>query len=135
MPSSATPSPSSAPESLEVADGDPLAELKRVLTEEGEFLRKLDLAGIEAVAEKKEQLLGALRALSPSAEDLPRVKEVRQLALHNQLLTIHARDVVASIISAAAHGTWQPAAVQPGTWQAGRNGVALPPGVRVSIRG
>jgi hypothetical protein len=77
-----------------------LDELETVLRAEHEALRKLDYEGIESASEQKLALDARLRAAdaTKTAADLPRLKRVRRMALDNQLLIVHARACLTSII-------------------------------------
>lgn len=106
---------------------DPLGSLEQLLELEAQFLGLLDVDGIDRISEQKELLLSSLLALKPEADDLPRLARIRENALRNQLLTVHARDTVGAIIDAFC---------------APRHGSAHPPaaprervGVRLDMRG
>lgn len=79
---------------------DPLGSLEQLLELESHFLGRLDIDGIDRISEQKELLLGSLVALKPGPEDLPRLARIRENALRNQLLTVHARDTVGAIVDA-----------------------------------
>jgi hypothetical protein len=91
----------SSPLEVPTASGDALLDLERLLVAESGFLARLDLAGIDAIAERKEQLLGALGRVVPLAEDRQRLLRIREHAIQNQLLTVHARDAIAAIVFSA----------------------------------
>jgi hypothetical protein len=96
-----TPEPqpaSSAAVELPAPSQDALHELEQLLEVEAGFLARLELVGIEAIAERKEQLLGALRLVVPASADKSRIERIRNRAISNQLLTVHARDAIASIV-------------------------------------
>jgi hypothetical protein len=77
-----------------------LAELEKVLREEHRALRVLDHAAIERASEQKLLLDERLRAAeaNKTAADLPALQRVKRLALDNQLLIVHARACLQSII-------------------------------------
>ena len=75
-----------------------LEELERVLKEEHQALRVLDRDAIERAAEQKLALDARLRKTDPQAADLPALKRVRRAALDNQLLIVHARACLQSVI-------------------------------------
>lgn len=77
-----------------------LDELETVLRAEHEALRKLDYTGIERASEQKLALDGRLRAAdaTKTAADVPKLTRVRKMALNNQLLIVHARACLTSII-------------------------------------
>jgi hypothetical protein len=87
---------------LPALTGDALLDLEQLLTVEAAFLGKLDLSGIEAVAVKKEQLLPALKQITRDDADLARLQRIRVQAIRNQLLTVHAREAVAAIVTSFA---------------------------------
>jgi hypothetical protein len=105
---------------------DPIGSLERLLTVERKFLTALDSQGVDAVAERKLQLIQALEGTRLDDVDLERLRGVRELAINNQLLTAHARDTVASII-AATTGATSRASYHP---------LSVPrPGTRLSVKG
>jgi len=75
-----------------------LEELERVLKDEHRALRVLDRDAIERAAELKLALDARLRKTEPLAADLPALKRVRRAALDNQLLIVHARACLQSVI-------------------------------------
>lgn len=106
---------------------NPLNQLRLLLEREQQCLRALDLAGIDAVTGAKEALLTQLRGLKVNSEQTSEVKDLRELALRNQLLTVHTRDVVAELIGSVTGPEL------PGV---DGNVRAVPrPGFRVSVRG
>jgi flagellar biosynthesis/type III secretory pathway chaperone len=99
------PLPSSEPAAsfeLPAFTGDALFDLERLLDAESGYLSNLDLNGIEAIATSKEQLLASLRQTPRDAKDQPRLLRIRDKAIKNQLLTVHARETIASILMALA---------------------------------
>lgn len=75
-----------------------LEELERVLKDEHRALRALDRDEIERAAERKLVLDARLRRAEPTAADLPTLERVRRAALDNQLLIVHARACLQSVI-------------------------------------
>jgi len=77
-----------------------LDELEKVLREEHTALRKLDYEGIERASAAKLALDERLRAADSKkkADDVPKLTRVRRMALDNQLLIVHARACITSII-------------------------------------
>ncbi len=124
QPTESAPSPATAP-SADVVDA--IAELEAVLLEEADALSRLDVEGIDAVVERKLQLLPALRGAQTAAADVARLSRVRELAIRNQLLTVHARDTVNSIVGAVVPHS---AASYPPTGLHGPR-----PGFKVSVKG
>jgi hypothetical protein len=90
-----------------------LDELETVLREEHEALRKLDYEGIERASVQKLALDVRLRAAdaTKTAADAPKLARVRRMALDNQLLIVHARACLTSIIGMV---TGQEPATYPG---------------------
>jgi hypothetical protein len=87
-----------------------LAEIARVLEQERIALRGLDVAGIELASRCKLQLEERLRECAAAGsfdnEDRSAVARIRDAALANQLLLVHAR---ACVRGALALATGQPA--------------------------
>jgi flagellar biosynthesis/type III secretory pathway chaperone len=78
-----------------------LSELETILEEETVALRKLDRDAIDRIAAKKLALCDVLSA-GPRGGDVPdpaQVARIRRLALHNQILLVHARDSVRGVLS------------------------------------
>lgn len=94
------PSPAHDAVLLLLDASDPLGSLERLLELESHYLGQLDVDGIDRITEQKELLLGSLQELKPTPADFPRIARIRENALRNQLLTLHARDTVGSIIDA-----------------------------------
>jgi hypothetical protein len=93
-----------AEESLEIV----LCELDNLLSEETKALGVLDYEEIERIAGEKTELLRRLSKADRagvSKETLRRTAMVRQKALHNQLLMVHARDLIRGVLDA-----WEPPA-------------------------
>jgi hypothetical protein len=111
---------------LPASTGDALWDLEQLLDAEAGFLGSLNLPGIEAIAQSKQQLLSALKSAPRQTNDLPRVQRIRDKALKNQVLTVHARDAVAAIVGACAPGT-------SGNYAA-TGGVAPRPGARLNVK-
>ena len=104
-----------------------LEELERVLKDEHRALRALDRDEIERAAERKLVLDGRLRKTEPTAADLPTLKRVRRAALDNQLLIVHARACLQSVIGMVTGDNFT---TYPGT--APKRAVAEP--MRLSVR-
>lgn len=99
------PLPSQQPASsigLPNLTGDALFDLEQLLDAESGYLSSLDLDGIEAIASSKERLLASLRETPREDKDRPRLQRIRDKAIKNQLLTVHARETIASILMALA---------------------------------
>lgn len=91
---------------------DAVAQLEQLLREEREAIRRLDGARVIAFAERKKQLLCALRD-GPGGLDLPRAARLRALVpalRQNGVLLAHARDILrdALVAAGAAPKTKQP---------------------------
>lgn len=104
-----------------------LEELERVLKDEHRALRALDRDEIERAAERKLVLDARLRRAEPTAADLPALKRVRRAALDNQLLIVHARACLQSVIGMVTGDNFT---TYPGT--APKRAVAEP--MRLSVR-
>jgi hypothetical protein len=81
-------------------------ELDDLLNEETAALKRLDHETIDALTSRKVILLRRMGAasrahVSPAA--LPLIADVRQKALNNQLLLVHARDLIRGVLE-----TWAP---------------------------
>jgi hypothetical protein len=127
MMSQPAPQPSSAPTvAMPPPSDDALLDLERLLELEAGFLARLELAGIDAIVERKEQLLGRLVGLVPTAAERPRLERIRARAISNQLLTVHARDAIASIVFSAAPAN--------STTYSPNERSVLRPGARLSVR-
>ena len=111
---------------------DVLLALEGVLREEHTALRALDRERIEQAAEQKLALDAKLRSLSAASalrkSDLELLRRVREAALKNQLLIVHARACVQGIISMVAGETFS---AYPGA-KAAR---VAPPPLRLDVRG
>jgi hypothetical protein len=106
---------------------DAIAELEALLCEEAAALSRLDVEAIDAVSERKLQLLPALQSLEADGADAARLVRIREKAIRNQLLTVHARDTVGSIIGAVvphADTSYPPAQAR-----------APRPGFKVNVKG
>jgi hypothetical protein len=100
-----------------------LLALEGVLREEHAALRVLDRERIEQAAERKLELDERLRSLSAGSAlkkgDLDLLRRVREAALKNQLLIVHARACVQGVLSMVAGDTFsaypgaKPARVAP----------------------
>jgi hypothetical protein len=103
-----------------------------VLREEHAALRKLDRDAIARAAEQKLELDAKLKAALPSSwpaqEDLPLVRRVRNAALNNQLLIVHARACVQSVLSMVAGDAFS-------TYPGAAPSRAAPLPLRLDVRG
>lgn len=82
-----------------------LAELDELLSEEGRALQDLDHGAIDGLTARKLALLDKI-GRTPRDASSPRVTalltQLRQRALNNQLLIVHARDLVRGVIETSA---------------------------------
>lgn len=80
-----------------------LAEMRRVLEEERNAIRRVDAKRVEEAARAKEALLAAITTGSPSEADkktmLEGLAEVREELKRNLVLLVHARDCVREAIT------------------------------------
>lgn len=115
-----------------------LGALEHTLEQESTALRSLDRQTLDRLTDEKltlhEQLLQLRARLKPTPEVRARAERVKALALQNQLLLVHARDCVRSVLQLAAgttaHTTYAPIA-RPTAPPLGGSATA----VRVSYRG
>jgi hypothetical protein len=95
---------------------DILGELEAVLSAEHAALRVLDREAITRAAERKLFLDAELKEMSPesfrSPEVIRRLSRIKRAALTNQLLLVHARSCVQSVLSMVTGETFSP---YPGT--------------------
>jgi flagellar biosynthesis/type III secretory pathway chaperone len=109
-----------------------LVELEQVLAEEHRALLVLDREAIERAGEHKllldQRLRVASREAPPRAEHLDGLARVKRAALKNQLLIVHARASVQSVLSMVSGGHFD---TYPGSAPAR----TAPPPLRVSFRG
>ena len=109
-----------------------LVELEQVLAQEHQALLVLDRDAIENAGERKlsldRKLRDASREAPPRAEHLDVLVRVKRAALKNQLLIVHARASVQSVLSMVS-GTHFDS--YPGSTKA----KAAPPPMRVSFKG
>lgn len=117
-------------DALEVA----LMELEALHERESLTLRAMDHAALDAVTAEKEALCTRIREAMSQIEPAPRhraiLERLRHRATLNQLLIVHARDAVRTILSEAAGG---PLPVDP-THRGSRRPV-VQDGLRVNVRG
>lgn len=103
--------------------------MRRILDEENTALRALDAAAIERAATRKTELDHQIRELvatvKPDPADRDLIEGVRQSALENQLLLVHARNSVRSVLALASG---QPVDSHP-------QDSAPPPPLRLNLRG
>lgn len=100
-----------------------LRDLETLHATEAVALRTLSRDVLDDLTDQKvalwEQLREALRFTSPEPEHRTLLERVRRAALHNQILLMHARDAVRSVLQSASGQTFaspsnRPAAVQDG---------------------
>jgi hypothetical protein len=86
-----------------------LDQLQELLGQETEALRKLDHRALDALTSRKVELLGVVGNLArngATSGTLSRLAKIRGVALDNQLLMIHARELVRGALE-----TWAPGRV------------------------
>jgi len=109
-----------------------LVELEQVLAQEHKALLALDRDAIESAGERKlsldRRLRDASRDTPPRAEHLDVLVRVKRAALKNQLLIVHARASVQSVLSMVSGARFDS---YPGSTPA----KAAPPPMRVSFKG
>lgn len=87
-----------------------MESLNDLLVEETEALRRLDHKALDALTDRKVELLRELAQVNrndASHETLRRIARVRNLALTNQMLMVHARDLTQGVfdrLTGNAHG-------------------------------
>jgi hypothetical protein len=89
-----------------------LDELQELLGQETEALRVLDHRALDLLTTRKVDLLSKVTSLTRQGANrgtLSRLGKIREVALTNQLLMVHARDLVRGALD---------------TWGAGRTGAA-----------
>jgi hypothetical protein len=110
-----------------------LSELGALHERETQVLRAMDHLALDSVTEEKERLCARLRDLMASTRAEPRHREaldrLRQRATLNQLLIVHAREAVRTILSQAS-GAGDSIPPHPGQRRA-----VVQDGVRVNLRG
>jgi flagellar biosynthesis/type III secretory pathway chaperone len=84
--------------------GSLLVALEGVLLKEKDALKRLDHETLERTTDQKLELSEELaRAASDlGAEDRDTLERLRQIAFHNQLVLVHARDTVRQVLALAA---------------------------------
>lgn len=81
---------------------DLIESLSLLLAEETEALRHLDHAALEEITERKQELLLKVEAAPRDEGDesmIRAMRELRQQALMNQVLMVHARDLAQGLIN------------------------------------
>ncbi len=100
--------PNPTPDELELT----LADLEALQLRETEVLRAMDREALDALTELKSALSERLREVvqrTPVAErHRPALERVRKQATLNQLLLVHARDTVRTILSEATGASFEP---------------------------
>lgn len=83
-----------------------LLDLERLLVEEDDALRRLDRTAIDTITEKKLALLPTLEGMKGRLGDAERpvLERIKQRALSNQLLLVHARDSLHGVLEIAMGG-------------------------------
>ncbi len=108
--------------------GAVLDELEQLHARETEALRRMDAALIDELSSIKETLCERLGALSAALlpEHRPKLERIRAHAARNQLLIVHARDSVRTILSQATGMSFDafPGARRPSTHE----------GIRLNVR-
>jgi hypothetical protein len=109
-----------------------LAELEALHTRETEILRTMNRAALDEITVEKEILCERLHALRSHTEVKPqhraKLARLRQQASLNQLLLVHARDAVRTILSQATGATFE---TIPGSHRK----VGGQEGLRLNVRG
>lgn len=81
---------------------DLIGSLRLLLTEETEALRHLDHAALDEITSRKQELLLQIEAAPGNQGDdtmIREMREIRQQALMNQVLMVHARDLTQGLIN------------------------------------
>lgn len=80
---------------------DLVAEMRRLLAEERDAIRRLDAQKVESVARAKEALLASLRSTQPTDREAAAqaLGELRAELRRNLVLLAHARDCMRDAIS------------------------------------
>lgn len=85
---------------------DALNDLKQVLRDEARALRSLDREGIDRAAAAKLELDERIRSLLARGAPEPALQDalegIRRAAIANQLLLVHARNCVRSVLALAS---------------------------------
>jgi len=109
-----------------------LAELEALHSRETEILRTMNRAALDEVTVEKELLCERLHALRARTKVEPRhraaLDRLRRQASLNQLLLVHARDAVRTVLSQATGASFE---ALPG----GHRKVGGQEGLRLNVRG
>jgi hypothetical protein len=109
-----------------------LAELETLHTRETEILRSMNRAALDEITAEKDLLcerLQALRARTPiQTRHRAALDRLRRVASMNQLLLVHARDAVRTILSQATGASFE---ALPGNHRK----VGGQEGIRLNVRG
>lgn len=108
-----------------------LAELETLHAREAQVLRGMRKDAIDAITDEKSALCDRLRELSARTpfdeRHRPALERIRKQATLNQLLVVHARDAVRTIL---AHASGTPIEGMPGTRKP-----TVQDGLRLNVRG
>jgi hypothetical protein len=107
-----------------------LTELEQLHARETAALRAMDPSGLDDISNEKEALVARMAGLSGriGPGHAERLARIRSQASLNQLLLVHARDSVRSILS-------QVTGVQFETFPGARRPHVVQEGVRLNVRG
>jgi len=107
-----------------------LEELESLHAAEAVALRKLSRDVLDELTDRKqelwEQLRQTLQSVGPEPEHRAILERIKRAALHNQILLMHARDAVRTVLQAASGQSLSPPSARP---------VAVQDGLRVDFRG
>lgn len=110
-----------------------LAEFEEILSAEAIALRSLDRDAIDAAALRKleldDELRSAVRTQSVEQQDRATLQRVRQRALANQLLLVHARSCLLGVLSMATGQSFE------NPYGSSRRVRSTPAPVRLDFRG
>lgn len=111
-----------------------LLELDELHDRESAILKKMDSEALDDLTAKKQVLCQQLRELMASSPPAPKhralLERLRQRATLNQLLTVHARDAVRSVLAEAAGCSVAMDSQLPGIRKP-----VVQDGLRVNVRG
>lgn len=107
-----------------------LEELESLHATEAVALRNLARDVIDELTDRKEALWQRLRdtlqSVGPEPEHRALLERIKRAALHNQILLMHARDAVRTVLQSASGQSLSPSSTRP---------VAVQDGLRVDFRG
>ena len=108
-----------------------LADLEALHLRETEVLRTMDRAALDDVTAEKERLSERLREVRTRTELQPRhqsaLERLRSRATLNQLLLVHARDAVRTVLSQATGASFE--------GLPGNRKLSAQEGIRLNVRG